>query len=119
MEEEGEKRNHARFPLRLSVLCHRVGTPGGSVYMGSTVNVSPGGMLMEVSAQDLTSGDLVSVEMSIPPTEGLLEYGGRFTTYAKILRVEKIIPQFRRLKEYKSNTRSIALEFCESPKLVV
>ena len=119
MEKEGEKRNHARFPLRLNVLCHRVGTSGGAVYMGNTINVSPGGMLMEVNGPDLSSGDLISVEMSIPPTEGLLEYGGRFTTYAKILRIDNAAQRLERLRKHQSNVRAIALEFCECPKLMV
>lgn len=119
MTEEKDKRDHKRLPLRFNVLCHKVGTPTATAYTGNSVNVSPGGMLMEVQGRGLGLGDLISVEMSVPPTEGLLEYGGRFTSYARVLRINDTTDPPSPIRKRGSLAQKIALEFCESPKLKV
>ncbi len=119
MTGKGDKRDHKRLPLRFNVLCHKVGTPTATAYTGNSVNVSPGGMLMEVHGCGLGLGDLISIEMSVPPTEGLLEYGGRFTSYARVLRINEIANPSGPSRKRGSLAQKIALEFCESPKLKV
>ena len=108
---EEDRRRHRRFPLKLSILCQKVGLSGGELVSGKTVNVSPGGMLVEVKSGDVVEGELLSVEMSVPPTEGLLDFGGSLSNHARVVRsdghgapegvAEKVI----------------ALEFCDSPQL--
>ncbi len=119
MKEEEEKRDHKRLSLRLEVLCRKVGTPSAIAYTGKSVNVGPGGMLMEVHGRGLGTGDLISVEMSVPPTEGILEYGGRFTSYARVLRVHDTGHPSGPNRKRGPLAQKIALEFCESPKLRV
>jgi hypothetical protein len=102
---------HKRFPLKLSIFCQKVGYSGGKLISGKTVNVGPGGMLVEMKSGDLKGGELLSVEMSVPPTEGLLDFGGSFSGYARVVRSDdhsstKEIPE-----------KVVALEFCDSPKL--
>ena len=115
MERGSDRRRHTRLPLRLTVVCRRVGVPGGRVYSGSTVNVSPGGMLMEINMQDLKAGDLLNIDMTVPPDEQQLEFGGRFSNHAHVTRISKL-PGRRRSG---LAMQRIALEFCESPKLRV
>jgi hypothetical protein len=115
MIEEKNRRTHPRLPLRLDVVCQRVGQ-GTGICTGSTVNVSPSGMLLEVNSARLNEGELVSVEMSVPPTEGLLEFGGRFDTYARVVRTD---PDTGQTRPFLGPTRRVALEFCQSPKLRV
>jgi hypothetical protein len=98
------------------VLCQKVGLSDGRLYSGNTVNVSPGGMLVEVNQSPLRDGELISVEMTVPPTEGLLEYGGRFSSYARIIRVDDANSENGMSS---SSGNSIAMEFCESPRLRV
>ena len=117
MTEDKDRRRHQRLPLRLTVLCQKVGQFGGTVYAGSTINVSPGGVLAEFGDCHLEDGELVSIDMSVPPTEGLLEYGGRFSSYARVVRVDR--QHSATLDKSRSLTRAVALEFCESPKLNV
>ncbi len=119
MKDEGDKRDHKRLSLRLNVLCHKVGTPTATAYTGNSVNVRTSGMLMEVQGRGLGLGDLISVEMSVPPTEGLLEYGGRFTSYARVLRINDTAHPSGQSRKRGSLVQKIALEFCESPKLKV
>jgi hypothetical protein len=112
MESDADRRRHKRIPLKFTVLCQKVGLSDGRFYSGNTVNVSPGGMLVEVPHSQLRDGELVSVEMTVPPTEGLLEYGGNFSGYARVVRVHE--PE-----EMVAPANAIAVEFCESPRLRV
>ena len=59
-------------------------------------------------------GNLVKVEFSIPPAEGLLEFGGKISGFAKVLRTSDICTAN---EEEFSGNYSVALEFCRSPKL--
>jgi hypothetical protein len=108
---EENRRRHKRLPLKLSIFCQKVGLAGGRIISGKTVNVSPGGMLVEMKSNDISYGELLSVEMSVPPTEGLLDFGGSFSSYARVVRLQK--------EEEHDNTseKIVALEFCDSPKL--
>jgi len=115
MKQDKDRRRYQRQPLRLTVLCQKVGQFGGTVYAGNTVNVSPGGVLAEFGDCRLEDGELVSVDMTVPPTEGLLDYGGRFSNYARVVRLDK--PHSPAMAESRSLTQTVALEFCESPKL--
>jgi hypothetical protein len=113
---ESDRRRHKRMPVKFSVLCQKVGLSDGRFYSGNTVNVSPGGMLVEVANSQIKDGELMSVEMTVPPTEGLLEYGGSFSGYARVIRVDQ--PQAAR-PAILSHASAVALEFCESPRLRV
>lgn len=115
MKEDKDRRRYQRQPLRLTVLCQKVGQAGGTVYAGNTINVSPGGVLAEFGDCHLEDGELVSVDMTVPPTEGLLDYGGRFSSYARVIRVDQ--PHLLAMTQSHSITQAVALEFCESPKL--
>lgn len=63
---DSDRRKHKRLPLKFTVLCQKVGLSDGRLYSGNTVNVSPGGMLVEVNNAKLRDGELVSVEMTVP-----------------------------------------------------
>lgn len=110
---DDDRRRHKRFPLKLSIYCQKVGLSDGRLYSGRTVNVSPGGVLVEMKSGELSDGELLSVEMSVPPTEGLLEFGGSFSSYARVVRACDDDG-----KSFVSD-KTIALEFCDSPKLRV
>jgi hypothetical protein len=112
---EKNRRTHPRLSLRLDVVCQKVGQ-GTCICTGNTVNVSPSGMLLEVNTAQRNEGELVSVEMCVPPTEGLLEFGGRFDTYARVVRSDLEAETHRR---FTACGRRVALEFCQSPKLRV
>jgi hypothetical protein len=113
---DSDRRKHKRIPLKFTVLCQKVGLSDGRLYSGNTVNVSPGGMLVEVNQSPLRDGELVSVEMTVPPTEGLLEYGGRFSSYARVIRVYANDMDSGITNSFGN---AIAMEFCESPRLRV
>jgi len=116
MADENDRRLHKRLPLKISVLCQSVGISGGTAFCGSTIDVSCGGMLVEFSGKGVSDGQLLSIEMYVPPTEGLLEYGGRFSSYARVVRLDEAGDG---LQSQSSASRTAALEFCQSPKLRV
>lgn len=105
-----ERRRHKRIALKMSVCCQKVGLSDGRLYSGKTVNVSPGGMLLEMKGTGLRDGELLSVEMSVPATEGLLDFGGSFSSYARVVRTGDTPQQH-------DPDNAVALEFCDSPKL--
>ena len=111
---EEDRRRHGRFPLKLSILCQRVGHSGGKLFTGKTIDVSPGGILAEMKSNELQHGELLSVEMNVPPTEGLLEFGGSFSSYARVVRAHE---EDDSTHLETSLSKVVALEFCDSPKL--
>lgn len=108
---DDDRRRHKRIALKLTVCCQKVGLSDGRLYSGRTVNVSPGGMLLEMKSAGLRDGELLSVEMSVPPTEGLYDVGGSLSSYARVVRtgVKPVQPE--------DPDNAVALEFCDSPKL--
>ena len=111
---DDDRRRHERLPLKLSIYCQRVGHTSGKLYTGRTINVSPGGILVEMKSSELREGELLSVEMTIPPTEGLLEFGGSFSSYARVIRNRT---DGQPLPTESPFAEVVALEFCDSPKL--
>ncbi len=114
-----ERRMYRRIPLKLAVLCQKAGLMEGRLYTGNTVNVSPGGVLMEINGSGLEVGELVNLELAVPPTQGLLEYGGRFSTYARVLRIQEPpqLPPESIMSGEATDAYRIAMEFCEVPRL--
>jgi len=88
-----------------------VGLSGGELVSGRTVNVGPGGMLVEIRSGDVTEGELLSIEMSVPPTEGLLDFGGMLSSHARVVRSDG------QGASEETVEKVIALEFCDSPTL--
>ncbi len=113
---ENEKRRFKRLAAKFDVSCFKVDATLETVYIGRTINVSPGGMYFETSADSFATGNLLRIELSIPPKTGQLDYGGRISAFAKVLRTETLdrIPD---LAHPSYNKHGIALEFCRSPKL--
>jgi hypothetical protein len=108
-EMDRERRRNRRRPLELSVYCQKVGTTDGRFFSGNTVNVSPGGLLVSMPGSSLRDGELVSVEMAVPQTDGFVENGGKLSSYARVVRIDDS-------QQKTGNTKEVALEFCESPR---
>jgi hypothetical protein len=104
-----DRRRNRRRPLELSVYCQKVGATDGRLFSGNTVNVSPSGVLVKMQGPILRDGELVSVEMAVPPSDGLLDNSGRFSSYARVVRIDDPSQRVDSGKE-------VALEFCESPR---
>lgn len=104
-----EKRKFKRLPITLDLSCRKIGSETELLHKGYTVNVSPGGLYFETVDDVFTPGNLLKVELSIPPTAGLLEFGGRISGFGRVLRVGDT--------KLHSGKYGIALEFCRPLKL--
>ena len=101
-----EKRRHKRLGAKYNLSCRKVGSNSNIPYNGHTLNVSTGGLYFETTSISFEQGDLLHVELSIPPTSGLLEFGGKIAGFAKVLRTDSA-----------SERHGVALQFCRPPKL--
>jgi hypothetical protein len=86
------------------------------------MNVSPGGLYFQTDSGAFEPGGLVNVELSIPPTTGLLEYGGRISGFARVLRADDVSPTEDRPARLRRGGLSsarygVAAEFCQPLKL--
>ena len=117
-----EKRKYQRLPIRLDLSCRKVGSAAERWHIGRTMNVSPGGLYFQTDSGTFKPGSLVNVELLIPPTTGLLEYGGRISGYARVLRADDIgSAEDRPARPHRLGLSSarygVAAEFCHSLKL--
>ena len=103
-----EKRRHRRLGAQYNISCRKVGSTAHTTYDGYTVNVSPGGLYFETATAIFEQGNLLKVELSIPPTSGLLEFGGKIAGFAKVLTTDLA-----------SDRNRVALQFCRPPKLCI
>lgn len=87
-----EKRKFQRLPVTLGLSCRKVGSAAEGWHTGRTINVSPGGLYFRTNTDIFAPGNLLNVELSIPPTTGLLEYGGRISGFGQVLRTEDVRP---------------------------
>ena len=108
-----EKRKYKRLAVKLDLSCRKVGPPAEKFYTGRTVNVSPGGLYFETAADVFKPSNLLKVELSIPPTAGLLELGGRISGLGKVLRTHDSHTDIN----LPPGRYGVVLEFYRSPKL--
>jgi hypothetical protein len=108
MMERTEKRRHSRLGANYNISCRKVGSAENRAFDGLTANVSTGGLYFQTTADVFEKGNLLKVELSIPPTSGLLEFGGKIAGFAKVLRTDSAAGSF-----------GVALQFCRPPKLCI
>ncbi len=111
-----DKRKYKRSTIKLDLSYRKVDSTAKQSHTGCTVNVSPGGLYFETAADVFKLGSLLKVDLSIPPTSGLLEFGGSISGLGKVLRAHTI-------SDSRTDTKlpfvrsGVALEFCQPLKL--
>ena len=113
-----ERRKYKRLPITLALSSVKVGLAGGKSHKGYTVNISPNGLYFEAPDGKFKRGNLLKIELSILPTAGVLEFGGRLWCFASVLRADNI------RNSHTSNDLclaecGVAVEFCRPPKLCI
>ena len=116
MMDRVEKRAYRRLDARYNISYRKVGSTVGKSHSGCTANVSSGGLYIETGAGALERGELLKVELVVPPTPGLLELGGKIGGFARVLRADKICDDGES-KTLASGKYGAALQFCRPPKL--
>ena len=84
MMERTENRRYKRLGAKYNLSCWKVGSMPNLSYSGYTLNVSTGGLYFETEAGIFEQGNLLKVELDIPPTSGLLEFGGKIAGFARV-----------------------------------
>jgi hypothetical protein len=110
--EVNEKRKFKRLQIKLDLLCHKAYSTVKESHIGCTTNVSPGGLYFETETDVFKPGNLLTVELLIPPTTGLLQFGGSISGLGKVLRTHTI-SSHQKDTENSSVRSGIALEFCQ------
>jgi len=113
-----EKRRHERLRTAYNISCRKIGSGGSELYEGCTEDVSPGGLYFETKSGVFNAGDLLRVELSIQPTPGVLEFGGKIAGFAKVLRASNITDQAAETG-LSSGRYGVAVEFCRAPGLCI
>ncbi|MHC4478503.1 MAG: PilZ domain-containing protein, partial [Planctomycetota bacterium] len=108
-----DKRRHKRSQLNLDLSCRRIDADPQEAHVGRTLNVSTGGLYFETSAPALKPGNLIRIDLAIPPSPGLLQFGGKLRSLAKVLRTETLARQ----GDLRTVKHRIAVQFCRGPKL--
>jgi hypothetical protein len=103
-----EKRKHRRLGANYNISCCKVGSAEDRACDGLTSNVSSGGLYFETDTGTFEQGSLLKVELSIPPTSGQLEFGGKIAGFAKVLRTDSAAGKY-----------GVAVQFCRPPKLCI
>lgn len=116
--ERTEKRKYKRLGAKFDISCRKVGSTAERFYTGHTVNVSCGGLYFETTAGTFKRDNLLKIELSIPPTSGLLEFGGKIAGFAKVLRTDSICDSPAGT-DLSSGRYGVALQFCRPPKLCI
>jgi len=111
--DRSERRRYERLELQLDLSCRKPGWPLERLCRGQTINVSTGGVYFEASRDTFERGDILKVDLSIPPRCGLLEYGGRLSGFGRVLRKDAFSPG----SAPGGGKTGVAVEFCRSPRL--
>ena len=109
-----ERRRHRRLQMALPVEFRRSAEPSAGPYRSVARDVSTGGIYFETMLEDLRKGELLDIELTIPPGEGHFPYQGRVSSVAAVVRTKKLAS----LASQVANPRiGVAAAFRESFKL--
>jgi hypothetical protein len=115
--ERIEKRRDRRLGAQFDVSCHAVGSAAGKSHDGHTINISSGGLYFETTGT-FEPGSLLEVELSIPPTPGVLEFGGRMAGFARVLRAQSTADSLAG-EGSSCGRHGVAVQFCRPPRLCI
>jgi hypothetical protein len=112
MSGDDERRKHKRLPARMGVFCRKIGSLDDYTFNGSTVDISPDGLLIKGNPNaTIDAGDLCNVELDMPDVDTAGQIGGKVSAYARVVRIVELQPEHN-----KSAKKHIALQFCSRPE---
>ena len=109
-----ERRKHRRLRMALPLEFRRSKMPTAGLCRSVAQDVSTGGIYFETVLEDLSKGELLDIELTIPPGQGHFPYQGRVSSVAAVVRTEKLPPSASQI----ANPRiGVAATFRQSFKL--
>lgn len=118
MKDRHDKRKYQRLEAKFEISCRRIGSQSSQTREGYSMNISPGGVYFRTKADTFKRGDLLKIELLIPPKSGLLEFGGKMAGFAKVLRADNICNSTEG-NVSSGSSYGVALQFCRPLKLCV
>ena len=110
-----ERRGHRRLKIKYALSYRRVGRADARRRKGCVRDVSAAGLYFWTATRESKAGQLLRLELSIPPRAGVLESGGMMWGYARVVRTESISgPEaegYARAAGY-----GVGVQFCQGPK---
>ena len=79
--------------MSLPLEYRKAGQPSTQLHRSVVRDVSTGGIFFETMLDDLREGDLLDIELTIPPGQGHFPYQGRVSSTASVVRTEKLAGQ--------------------------
>ena len=113
-----ERRRFKRLGINYCITFSDVGSITEEFKFGDVVNAGSGGLFFKIKDNILEPGNLLKIKLTIPPTPGLLEYGGKVGGFVRVLRVDEIV-NLERADNSSSDKYGIAVEFCRPLRLSV
>ena len=112
-----ERRKFKRLEVNYDITFSAVGSMTENKF-GNTLNAGSGGLFFETEDNTLEPGNMLKINLTIPPKSGLLEYGGKVGGLARVLRIDKIFnPKIA--DNLSSDKYGVAVEFCRPLRLNV
>jgi hypothetical protein len=109
MRGENERRRHKRLPVRMGILCKKVGSLHTQAFNGSTIDICPDGVLAENSQNAVTDvGELFTIELDMLDIGGTEQFNNKVSAYARVIRIVD--------SEQKTGKKQIAFQFCTRPQ---
>ena len=79
--------------MSLPLEYRRAGQPSTQLHRSVVRDVSTGGIFFETMLDDLREGDLLDIELTIPPGQGHFPYQGRVSSTASVVRTQTLAGQ--------------------------
>ena len=76
--------------MALPVEFRRSAEPSAGLYRSVARDISTGGIYFETVLEDLRKGELIDIELTIPPGEGHFPYQGRVSSSAAVVRTKRL-----------------------------
>lgn len=81
-----EKRAHRRLTIRIPLEYRKQGVRRSNVSRTMTINVSTGGIYFETTDDTIAEGDLLELELGIPPGDSRFPIQGKIANLGKVVR---------------------------------
>jgi hypothetical protein len=89
MGEHDERRGSRRLTIELPVECTPLDSDATAPRRGVTRNLASGGLYFETDAEDMQSGSVWTLALTVPPGEGHFPYAGQVYAVGEVVRVDK------------------------------
>lgn len=86
-----DRRRSRRLDMKLPILVRHRGEAGGlDVVQTTTSNISTDGFYFDTNAENIRIGDVLDLDLTLPPAAGVSAFEGHASAAGDVVRVEKL-----------------------------